>query len=245
MRAARMHFIRHFYIMDDEIIQLIDGLFPDPGTSMDHDSDQFALAYRRVQEWRKNWSCEFNAAIDDLRAKFIATTPGLLHTPTKDLHIEYAKYFSYETMWSLLGTFREILDLRACLADDRISPLYETVFAWGLTFNHMWKHGVGSDGIERTVFIRNTRLIAYQKSFANIKKGDLYLHPEKPVAKVRKATKQRLTGTEQLGGGFAVIIKGTPRVPSPPRSARRSGLRDEASDEELEEESSQTLREEQ
>lgn len=120
-------------------------------------------------------------------------------------------------MYSILGASQCIIDLRACMAIEKLNLFYETVFSWALTYAHKAKFSTGDEAIPRAEFLRRLRLISCQPVFKEIKIDDLLLLPDKPVAKLRKPPRKKVRYDDILDD-FTVIAKGQTRSISDARS---------------------------
>lgn len=133
--------------------------------------------------------------------------PDLKEVPIADLPVTYAKYYKYETMYSMLGQVQCIVDLRACMGIKNVNWFYETLFSWSLTYAHMSRFTTGEEAISRGEYLRRIRLIGHQKHFEHITLSEIVFLPDKPVSKLRNAPKKKQRGNDVLQG-FAIVAGG-------------------------------------
>lgn len=205
MRSARQKFCRYLWIFDKEIQGLID-MCNNNAEKFDPDCYLYKKAYKRIQEWRKNWSSEWTSGVDRL-CKSLVDADEVDHTLTASrLPIAYMKHYKYEYLWTLLGSNQSLIDLRATMATPRGNTFYKTIFVWSLTYCHQHKYSTGDDSLPRLEYLRKVRLIGSQAHLSPVKMEDLILLPEKPVAKIRRIGKKKLSAEEKLDDGFKVFF---------------------------------------
>lgn len=124
------------------------------------------------------------------------------------LVLKYAGFYTYETMYSILGPSQCLIDLRACMAKPNLNVFYESLFSWALTFAHQCKFNTGANAITRHEYLRKLRIIASQVAFRDIKIEDLMYLPDRPVAKLRKPSKKKVRYDDKLDE-FALVGGGT------------------------------------
>lgn len=209
MRNCRRHFARYFYIWDEDINILIDKSI-DTQAPVDRDGDAFHEAYTKVCEWRKNWHAKFAKVVDGMLETLTSKHPDLKEMLPEELPEAYAKFFSFETMYTVLGQVQCIVDLRACMLVTELNWFYESLFSWSLTYAHMTRFGTGTALLSRTEYLRRLRLIGHQKQFDCIADDAIIFLPEKPVPKLRN-TPLKKGNSDDVLEGFSVLGGGTRR----------------------------------
>lgn len=202
-RLSRRFFCRHLWIFEKYIPGLIDQ---SAGQQVDRDTPAFTKAYGRVQEWTKNWSCDWTKEVDALCTRLVESN-DVDHTLSADrLAAAYIRHYKYKHLWGLLGTNQSLIDVRATILTPKGNTFYQTVFTWCLVYAHRAKYSKGDDALTRAEYLKRVRVIGAQKSLQPILMEDLMLLPEKPVSKIRKVNKKKVTPEDTLGEDFEVFL---------------------------------------
>ncbi|KAF8472162.1 hypothetical protein BDZ91DRAFT_760734 [Kalaharituber pfeilii] len=128
-----------------------------------------------------------------------AEIPGGVDRISDGFQLAYKRFYKFKTMYALLGSNQSLVDLRACMVDKTINSLYDNVFTWAM-------FGTAENMLSRTEYLRRLRSIGSQKQVDSIKKETLILLPERPVAKIRKASKKNCGEIRKRDFGLHLTI---------------------------------------
>jgi hypothetical protein len=126
--TARQYFIRHIDIPDKQFPMLIDHAV---NGICDRNADEYDTLYKRLREWRKNWSRNYIKVSQEVLVELRSKNPDWTGSTKNQLRSLYQAQFSYEYLYHMMsGVHAGTIDWRESLKHVGLNSLYRTIFTW-------------------------------------------------------------------------------------------------------------------
>lgn len=132
--VCRQYFIRHLDIPDKEVPRLIDYAVSNTIDEIcDRDTDEHDQLYKRVRNWRKNWSRAYIKAAQEVLVELKNKNPEWAGCTKNQLKSLYQTQFTFEYWYHMMASVHAgTIDWRMSLKHTGLNSLYRTVFTWTL-----------------------------------------------------------------------------------------------------------------
>ena len=202
--ACKVTFLRYLTVPDGMIYNLISDAV---GRQLDIASDEYAMPYQRVLEWRKNWLQGFLRHAEAIQMDLCDRLGWQDTAPNRQLAL-YLDKFSASYIDQLFSqVVADQVDWRRTFSNPDVSTFYKNIFAWVMVYVHRSKiPPVGGHIIDRKTLYEHLKAIPLADAFENtFEESDYVMKPPKPAPAQRRSRTARITNPFQLDPDFHLI----------------------------------------
>ncbi|KAI5849428.1 hypothetical protein DFP73DRAFT_591692 [Morchella snyderi] len=200
-RISRLHFARYLQIQDKDIPSIIHEAVG-PTHTIDNDSDEYAAAYEKILEWRKNWFHSWMVQAQTIVGDIVGENLGYSRLDGQMLVQAYEKEFSYEVLYQMTSsTVAGLIDWRATLADKALYAMYKTFVTYTFVYIHRSTYSP-IDTLPRSKCLELVHLVPLAPAYKDIGISRLVLLAARPISKLRVTKKIKATCVTDLDPNF-------------------------------------------